>query len=84
MITKITPGDVKYCRFLRAKNPYGRLEGGENPWLLLDDPNTICWCLQSSGRVGPDNGLIAPERCLPGRKCYEPPRELISFNDDDK
>lgn len=75
MKTEIKPDTTKYCRFLRAKNPYGRLEGGENPWLLADDSNTICWCIKSSGGAGPDNGLVAPDRCKPGRRCYEKPRD---------
>lgn len=75
MLTKVPHSEVKYCRFLRAKNAYGKLEGGDNPWLTMDDPNTVYWCVRSSGGAGPDNGLVAPERCLAGRKCYEPPRE---------
>ena len=75
METKIEPVRTKFCRFLRARNPYGRLEGGDNPWLLVDDSSTVCWCLKSSGGAGPDNGPVAPDRCVPGRKCYEPPGE---------
>lgn len=74
MKTEIKPDDTKYCRFLRAKNPYGRLEGGGNTWLLHDDSNTICWCIKSSGAAGPDNGLVAPGNCVPGRRCYEAPK----------
>ncbi|WP_299529934.1 hypothetical protein [Ulvibacterium sp.] len=58
------------CKFLRARNPYGMMEGGENPWLLLDDANTICWCITSAGATGPDNGLVSPMHCLEGRSCF--------------
>ncbi|MCA0933894.1 hypothetical protein LCM02_15640 [Lutimonas saemankumensis] len=58
------------CKFLRARNPYGMMEGGEQPWLLLDDANTICWCINSVGGVGPDNGLVSTSRCREGRSCY--------------
>lgn len=60
------------CRLLKGKTPYGSLEGGNIPWLLLEDAATIYWCLGSSGASGPDNGLIDPRLCTKGRACYEP------------
>ena len=71
---KIKPVNTKFCRFLRAKNPYGTLEGGENPWFMLDDANTTVWCVKASGPVGPDNGLVDPPRCVKGRSCFEEPK----------
>lgn len=59
------------CKFLRARNPYGMMEGGDHAWLLLDDANTICWCINSAGGVGPDNGLVSPKKCISGRDCFE-------------
>lgn len=70
---KITPTNKEYCKFLRAKSPYGRLEGGENPWFLLDNANTICWCIQSAGGAGPDNDLVDPVKCVSGRRCFAKP-----------
>lgn len=67
---KIKPIDMKFCRFLKAKNPFGTLEGGSNDWYVYDDANTIYWCVKSTGAAGPDNGLVDPKRCIPGRKCY--------------
>lgn len=64
------PGNTAICKFLRARNPYGMMEGGDHPWLLLDDANTICWCITSAGGVGPDNGLVSPKNCIQGRSCY--------------
>lgn len=64
------PGNTAICKFLRARNPYGMMEGGDHPWLLLDDANTICWCITSAGGVGPDNGLVSPTSCIQGRSCY--------------
>ena len=60
---------LSICKFLRARNPYGMMEGGDSPWLLLDDANTICWCITSSG-VGPDNGLVSPTNCTERRDCF--------------
>lgn len=75
MKMKIEPiEDVKFCRFLRAKNAYGRLEGGDNPWLMKDDPNSIFRCIKSTNGAGPDGGLVAPACCVAGRRCYEAPK----------
>ncbi|HZJ35567.1 MAG TPA: hypothetical protein VFD29_02985 [Gillisia sp.] len=63
------PNKLRICKFLHARNPYGMMEGGDNPWLLLDDANTICWCIVSGG-VGPDNGLVSPTDCRKGRGCF--------------
>ena len=62
--------DFNICKFLRARNPYGMMEGGEHPWLLLDDANTICWCINSAAAMGPDGGLVGPKYCVEGRSCF--------------
>jgi hypothetical protein len=72
---EISPLKNKYCKYLRAKNPYGGMEGGENAWLGIDDANTICWCIKSAGGAGPDNGLVAPTECRAGRSCFVFPNE---------
>ena len=69
------PTKDQICKFLRARNPYGMMEGGENPWLHLDDANTICWCIASAGAAGPDNGLVGPMKCREGRTCFVAPEE---------
>jgi hypothetical protein len=69
----VKPTDIKICRFLRARNPYGMSEGGENPWFMLDDGNTISWCIKSMTGSGPDNGPVDPKLCQEGRKCYQAP-----------
>lgn len=65
--------NVTICRFLRAKNPFGGMEGGGNPWLMLDTANTTCWCVKTQGPVGPDNSYVEPERCTMGRGCFSAP-----------
>ena len=62
--------DHQLCKYLRARNPYGMPEGGENPWYLLDDANTIFWCIRTAGGTGPDYGLVGPGGCQVGRKCF--------------
>lgn len=69
----LRPVQPTFCKYLRAKNPYGMLEGGEQPWLLYDDPNTISWCIKATGGVGPDNDLVTPKQCVAGRSCFAPP-----------
>ncbi len=65
------PNKNNICKFLRARNSYGMMEGGDQPWLLLDDANTICWCITSAGAMGPDNGLVSPMECKEGRSCFD-------------
>lgn len=66
--------DTPVCRYLRAKNPYGSEEGGENPWYDLDRSNTIFWCVRTQGPVGPDGGYAGLPKCTEGRRCYAAPR----------
>ena len=68
---KVNAIDTKFCRFLKAKNPFGTLEGGDNDWYVQEDANTIYWCVKSMGAGGPDNGPVDPRLCLSGRKCYK-------------
>jgi hypothetical protein len=32
------------------------------------------WCAKTCTCVGPDDELVEPRRCLPGRSCYDGPR----------
>lgn len=77
------PQSPPLCRYLRAKNPYGMLEGGSNPWQLLDDANTIFWCVRGNGGIGPDSGLITPDKCIHGRSCYRSPENATTTTDTD-
>lgn len=72
---EIKPIKNTICKYLRARNPYGMMEGGDHPWWLLDDANTICWCIASAGAAGPDNGLVEPKRCREGRVCFVAPEK---------
>jgi hypothetical protein len=63
------------CKNLRIKNSFGMLEDGEVDWQLLEDMNSICWCIKSVGGSGPDNGLVDPALCVYGRICFESAKE---------
>ena len=67
---KAKTNKINICKSLRGRNPFGMMEGGDAPWLLLDDANTICWCISSSAAMGPDNGLVSPKSCVEGRSCF--------------
>ena len=67
----VKPLNTKFCRFLKAKNPFGTVEGGSSEFYTYDEANTIYWCIKSLGAGGPDNGPVEPGRCIPGRSCYK-------------
>jgi hypothetical protein len=31
----------------------------------------VYWCVQTMTPVGPDDDQVIPDRCIPGRNCYE-------------
>jgi hypothetical protein len=68
------------CRFLRAKTGYGTLEGGENPWLLLDTSTAVHWCLCTMTSCGPDDEFAHSDVCHEGRGCFMPPRKNVEEN----
>ena len=59
------------CRYLKAKNSFGMLEGGDGLWRGPEDASTQFWCVRSAGPVGPDNGPVGPKLCVEGRKCFK-------------
>jgi len=62
--------EIKICRYLKAKNSFGMLEGGEIQWSGIDDANTQFWCVKTGDAIGPDDGLAGASECVPGRKCF--------------
>ncbi len=64
--------NLTYCRYLRAKNAFGGLEGGENPFLPEDPGNTTYWCIRGMGPVGPDGRPAHISTCTKEgkRDCY--------------
>lgn len=66
--------EKQYCRYLRGKNAYGTLEGGDRPFVLVDTGTTTYWCICTMGPVGPDGQPAHLSRCgQAGRKCFRPP-----------
>lgn len=63
------PDERRVCRHLKTKMMYvaGREEA------TLDRPSGTAgyWCLHTMAQMGPDDGLVVPDRCLRGRGCWE-------------
>jgi hypothetical protein len=72
--------NTPFCGDLRSKKYY-LLEGGvaQKAEDYLDDSNH-CTCYHTQQQIGPDRGIVIPERCVPGRSCYRSalaaPKEL--------
>ena len=61
----------KYCRYLRGKNAFGSLEGGEHPFQFYDNSLTTYWCICSMTALGPDGGLVHITTCGDTRRaCF--------------
>ncbi len=58
------------CKFLRAKNAYGTMEGGDDPFLPLESGTTTYWCIQTGLPMGPDGGLACTGTCGEKRRCF--------------
>ncbi len=56
------------CRALKTKMHY--VAGFEEEH-LRPSATAQFWCLDTMGPVGPDEHQALPERCGPGRPCYQ-------------
>lgn len=63
--------EIEICRYLKAKNTFGMLEGGDTRWSGIDDANTQFWCVKTGDATGPDDGLAGAAECGPWRKCFQ-------------
>lgn len=59
-----------FCAALRSKK-YFRLDGLATAADDYLDGSNHCWCRVTQQVVGPDGGKARPERCAPGRECYQ-------------
>lgn len=58
------------CRHLRTKNTYVPDFYNEESWRTGDSTTQQYWCLCTMTTAGPDNELVAPERCQLERSCF--------------
>ena len=59
-----------FCAALRSKK-YFRLDGLATAADDYLDGSNHCWCRATQQVTGPDGGKARPDRCRPGRACYE-------------
>ena len=59
-----------FCAALRSKK-YFRLTGLASEVDDYLDGSNHCWCRVTQQVAGPDGGKARPERCRPGRECYQ-------------
>lgn len=68
---------MELCRSLRWKSFYMQKSFSAEDLQLLFSLNEVPYsCLQTCEAWGPDEALSAPERCQPGRGCFEPSPRL--------
>jgi hypothetical protein len=74
----LTVIQTPFCGDLQSKKFSGRIAQSAEEYL---DASGHCWCYHTQQAVGPDGGLVEPETCVPGRKCYrsalEKPNKLV-------
>lgn len=58
------------CRDLRSKKYFTLKSLPMTPADILDLSNH-CWCRQTMQVIGPDGGLVRPEKCSSKRGCYK-------------
>ena len=65
------------CRSLRWKALYGLNSLSMDELLALVEANDVPYgCLRSCEPWGPDGAPATPERCQPGRSCFQPSPRL--------
>jgi len=59
-----------FCHQLRSKKffMFDALATEADQYL---DASNHCWCYDTQQVIGPDGGRVKPERCVPGRSCYQ-------------
>lgn len=61
------------CRWMRWKSYYTTTTFTDDELAALYALDDVPYsCLKTCEAWGPDDGLAAPERCQPGRRCFVP------------
>jgi hypothetical protein len=74
-----SPTPARRCLHLRTKMDYVTLDSGRASGLPAepDEDETLGgtahnhYCLHTFTVIGPDDDLVGPRLCVPGRACYE-------------
>lgn len=68
---------LSFCHYLRGKNAFGTLEGGDHPFLPLDPATSSYWCIMTSGPIGPDGQPVHLYKCSNARKsCFREAKKI--------
>ena len=59
-----------FCRELRSKR-FFLLDSLPTEAEQYMDASNHCWCYETQQSIGPDGGKVNPNRCVPGRSCYQ-------------
>ena len=76
---ELNPGAViqsSFCGSLRSKKFFMLDTLATEAEQYLDASNH-CWCRETQQVIGPDNGRVQPNRCVPGRSCYSSALESV-------
>ena len=65
-----------FCGSLRSKKFFMLDALATEPEQYLD-ASSHCWCRETQQVIGPDNGRVNPNRCVPGRTCYTSALESV-------
>lgn len=61
--------ETPFCGSLRSKKFFMMNALATDADHYLDSSNH-CWCRETQQVIGPDEGRVHPNRCVPGRSCY--------------
>lgn len=59
-----------FCSELRSKN-YFMIDVLPTEADQYLGASGYCWCYETQQVIGPDGGSVEPDRCVPGRSCYQ-------------
>ena len=71
-----TPLQSPFCGSLRSKKFFMLDMMATEAEQYLDASNH-CWCRETQQVIGPDQGSVHPEQCVPGRSCYSSALESV-------
>ena len=60
------------CSRLRTKGMFVTGYDGPPPDMPFLPDTAVYWCNRSGWAMGPDDRPANPDRCAPGRGCFEP------------
>lgn len=62
---------ISHCKHLRTKTSYVPDANNPDSWRSDDSSTAQYWCLKTMTTAGPDNDLVAPEKCAGSRACFD-------------